>query len=82
MLPNDIIVSFDTEKALIKHLQPKYNKIIYKSYPNRSDLINRDIHGVVLYGIVDLITLIYENGKIVGGRFQERDYISVRKNSI
>jgi|JI7StandDraft_1071085.scaffolds.fasta_scaffold07770_7 hypothetical protein len=80
-LPNDMTVSLDAEKALIKHLQPKYNKIIYKSYPNSNDLINQERHDVVLYGIVDPITLIYENGKITGGPFQNRDYISVEKKT-
>jgi hypothetical protein len=77
-LPDDKTVSLDAEKALIRHLQPKYNKIMYSSYPNSDDLINKDIHDAIFYGIEDPITLIYKNGQIKGGDWMnERDYICV-----
>lgn len=81
-LPSDKIISADAEKVLIKHLQPKYNKILYKSFPNKNDLINTDYHSVILYALNDPITLVYDKGIIKGGSMleDERDYISVEKN--
>lgn len=76
--PDDKTISIDAEKAIIKHLQPEYNKVLYKSYPNKSDLINTDFHDVIFYGFVDPITLIYDQGSIKGSRrLDERDYIVV-----
>jgi hypothetical protein len=78
-LPDVKTVSLDAEKALIQHLQPGYNKIMYNSYPNKSDLINKDPHSVFLYSFTDPITLIYEEGIIKGDEFIERrNFISVK----
>lgn len=80
LLPSDRTVSLDAEKALIKHLQPGYNKILYNSYPNENDLLSKDFHDVILYCFTDPITLIYQNGLIEGSQnLGERDYISVEK---
>lgn len=80
LLPNDRTVSLDAEKALIKHLQPEYNKILYNSYPNENDLLSKDFHDVILYCFTDPITLVYQNGLIGGSQnLDERDYISVKK---
>jgi hypothetical protein len=79
-LPDDKTISLDAEKALIKHLQPKYNKILYNNFPKKNDLINNDYHDVILYGLSDPITLIYDNGKTKGGSlFDDKDYISVEQ---
>lgn len=80
-LPSDKVISLDAEKALIKHLQPQYNKILYDSFPNRNDLVNTDYHSVILYALSDPITLIYNKGNIKGGDFikDERDYIAVER---
>lgn len=81
ILPSDKTISLDAEKALIKHLQPQYNKILYNSFPGKNDLINTDYHNVFLYALNDPITLIYEKGSIKGGDsfLDERDYISVER---
>lgn len=80
VLPSDKTISLDAEKALIKHLQPAYNRVLYGSFPNEKDLINQDFHDVILYGITDPITLIYKNGKIRGAKDEnERDYIEVER---
>lgn len=79
-LPDDKSVSLDAEKALIKHLQPEYNRIMYNSYPNKNDLMNTENLDVILYGIVDPVRLIYQNGQISGGELlNERDYIIVKQ---
>lgn len=78
LLPSKKTISLDAEKALIKHLLPKYNKILYKSFPNESDLVNSDFHDTIFYAFSDPIKLIYENGEIKGGElYGERDYITV-----
>ncbi|NAS12246.1 hypothetical protein [Poritiphilus flavus] len=77
-LPNEKTISSDAEKALIKHLQPEYNKILYNSFPKENDLINVDYHNTIFYGFSDPITLTYKSGKIKGGEFEyDKDYISV-----
>lgn len=80
-LPSDKTISLDAEKALIKHLQPHYNKILYDSFPSKNDLINTDYHSVILYVLNDPISLMYEKGIIKGGNsfLDERDYISVER---
>ncbi len=79
-LPSDRKVSLDAEKALIKHLKPEYNKILYKTFPNKDDLVYRDFHNLILYSFVDPIKLIYDNGCIKGGDWgDEKDYIEVGK---
>lgn len=79
-LPTDKSVSLDAEKALIKHLQPQYNKILYHSFPQNNDLVNTDYHSVILYAFCDPISLIYDQGIIKGGKFgEERNFIAVEK---
>lgn len=78
-LPSDKTISLDAEKALIKHLQPEYNKILYDSFPKKTDLINVDYHNTIFYGFSDPIDLIYKKGRIKGGEFlYDKDYISVK----
>lgn len=79
---DDKVISLDAEKALIKHLQPEYNKILYKSYPTESDIINQDLHDFILYSFVDPITLVYNQGHIKGSEWmKDRDYIKVGKTN-
>jgi hypothetical protein len=79
-LPTDKIISSDAEKALIKHLQPSYNRTLYNSFPTEKDLINQDFHNIILYGFIDPIILLYENGKVVGSPNSDiRDYIPVER---
>lgn len=80
-LPSDKTVSLDAEKALIKHLQPQYNKILYHSFPQNNDLVNMDYHSIILYAFRDPISLLYNQGVMKGGKFgEERDYIAVERN--
>lgn len=80
-LPSKVDTSLDAEKALIKHLQPEYNRILYNSFPNQNDLVNKDYHNVILYGFSDPIKLIYKEGEIEGALdWGARDYISVERN--
>lgn len=82
ILPSDKTISLDAEKALIKHLQPEYNKVLYNSFPNENDLINTDYHNTIFYGFNDPITLLYKNGRIRGGKLlTDKDYISVAPNN-
>jgi hypothetical protein len=79
-LPSDKTISLDAEKALIKHLQPEYNRILYNSFPKKNDLVNNDFHNLILYALSDPITLAYNEGIIKGSEnFSGRDYISVKK---
>lgn len=79
-LPSDKTISLDAEKALIKHLQPNYNKILYKSFPKNNDLVHTDYHSVLLYAFRDPISLIYSQGTMKGGEFGgQRDYIAVER---
>lgn len=79
-LPNDKTISSDAEKALIKHLQPRYNRTLYNSFPSKKDLVNQDFHNIILYGLIDPLILIYKDGKIVGSPDQDiRDYIPVER---
>lgn len=79
-LPSDKAISLDAEKALIKHLQPDYNKILYKSFPGKGDLVNIDYHNLLLYGLSDPIRLIFKKGELAGNiDWSERDYISVER---
>lgn len=80
-LPSDKSISLDAEKALIKYLQPQYNKVLYKTFPSNDDLINNDFHNTFLYAISDPIILNYNTGIIRGGKFMEdRDYIEIGRN--
>jgi hypothetical protein len=80
ILPSNKTLSLDAEKALIKHLQPEYNKILYNSFPKENDLIHSDYHSTIFYGFNDPITLVYKNGRIKGGEFlTDKDYISVER---
>jgi hypothetical protein len=78
-LPTDKTVSIDAEKVLIKYLQPEYNRVLYKSYPNNDDLLEKDIHEAILYSFTDPIALKYRNGTIRGSQYiSKRDYISAK----
>ncbi len=77
--PNDKTILLDAEKAIVKNLQPKYNRILFKTFPNKNDLVNSDKHDVIMYSFGDPIKLIYDNGTIKGGNlYDKKDYISVK----
>ncbi|WPY97668.1 hypothetical protein [Christiangramia sp. OXR-203] len=78
MLPSDKTISLDAEKALIKHLQPEYNKILYKSFPSKTDLVHQDFHNSIFYGLSDPIKLIFKKGELQGNEdWSERNHIIV-----
>ncbi|MFA7056639.1 MAG: hypothetical protein WC155_03645 [Candidatus Cloacimonadales bacterium] len=78
-LPSDKAVSLDAEKALIRYLQPKYNKILFNSYPTPKDMLSRENYSNIMYSISDPITLIYDDGMLIGARnHNERTYIEIK----
>lgn len=80
VLPSKKVISLDAEKALIKHMQPGYNRVLFKNFPSKTDLVNVDYHNLILYGLTDPIELIYDKGTISGNiDFSDRDYISVEQ---
>lgn len=59
-------ISLDAEKALIKAMQPKYNKEFYKNYPKSKDGLypwNLDAYSFMIHSY---IILEYQNGRIKG----------------
>lgn len=80
VLPSDKTISLDAEKALIKHLQPGYNRILYDTFPNKADLVHQDFHNLILYSFCDPITLVYKHGIIKGDiNPDDRDYVEVER---
>ncbi|MBI3232651.1 MAG: hypothetical protein HYZ42_01180 [Bacteroidetes bacterium] len=76
-------IFLDAEKALIKAMQPKYNKEVYKSYPKSKDGLFK--HNLTLYSytFTDPISLIYEEGAIDGGlNFLGGDTIQIANNTM
>ena len=59
-------IAADEEKALIKCLNPKYNKTKYKSYPVSSDGLHNKNLGRKTYSFSENIRLKYDNGYILG----------------
>lgn len=74
-------ISLDAEKALIKAMQPNYNKELFKNYPKSKDGLYKHDLGFVSYSFVDPITLVYPQGEIVGEQSLEGgDTILVKDN--
>ncbi|MBO0950166.1 hypothetical protein [Fibrella forsythiae] len=65
--PNQDTVFLDAEKALIKAMQPKYNKELFKNYPVSKDGLYDHKYNAIAYTFMDPITLIYTEGEIRGG---------------
>lgn len=79
--PEQKTVFLDAEKALIKAMQPKHNKILFKNYPKSKDGLYK--HNFDNYGFtfMDSITLEYEKGEIRGGlNMMGGDIISIKNN--
>lgn len=64
--PSQEKVFLDAEKALIKSMKPEYNEQLFENYPQSSDGLYSDNYDAILYSFVDPLTLIYEEGEIVG----------------
>ncbi|NRT17178.1 hypothetical protein HNP99_003557 [Flavobacterium sp. 28A] len=64
--PKQEKVFLDAEKALIKAMQPQYNKELFKSYPISKDGLYNDNYDTISYTFIDPITLKYSEGEILG----------------
>lgn len=64
--PNQEKIFLDAEKALIRSMEPRYNKELFKGYPKSRDGLFQDKYNYVSYTFVDPITLEYEQGEING----------------
>ncbi|WP_306349888.1 hypothetical protein [Flavobacterium sp. '19STA2R22 D10 B1'] len=80
--PDKKTVFLDAEKALIKAMQPKHNKVLFKNYPKSKDGLHKHNFDTVGFTFMDPITLKYENGVIRGGlNFMGGDIISIKNNT-
>ncbi|MBU2020644.1 MAG: hypothetical protein KJ941_13445, partial [Bacteroidetes bacterium] len=60
-------VFLDAEKALIKAMQPEYNKEMFNNYPKSKDGLYKDNYDSIAYTVMDPIKLIYSKDEIRGG---------------
>lgn len=65
--PDQEKVFLDAEKALIKAMQPSYNKELFNNYPISKDGLYKDNYNAISYTFIDPIVLTYEEGEIRGG---------------
>lgn len=65
--PEQEKVFLDAEKAIIKAIQPNYNKELFKGYPVSKDGLYDDNYDTISYTFMDPITLKYTQGEICGG---------------
>jgi hypothetical protein len=65
--PEQEKIFLDAEKALIKAMQPGYNKEMFNNYPVSKDGLYDEKYDAISYTFMDPITLIYEQGEIEGG---------------
>jgi len=65
--PKQEKIFLDAEKALIKAMQPAYNKEMFNSYPISKDGLYNDNYNAISYTFMDPIVLIYDEGEIKGG---------------
>lgn len=80
--PDQEKIFLDAEKALIKAMQPNYNKELFRSYPISKDGLSNLNYKVITYSFTDPISLIYAEGEIVGERHPfGGDFIIVSDNS-
>ena len=81
--PDKKEIFLDAEKALVNAMQPKYNKIKFKNYPNYKKGLNELNYDTYSYTFMDPITLKFNNGKIKGGLNNlGGDLILVKNNKI
>lgn len=65
--PDQKKVFLDAEKALIKAMQPSYNKELFNNYPASKDGLFNENYDAISYTLIDPIVLTYEDGIIRGG---------------
>ena len=79
--PKQEIFFLDAEKALIQAMKPKYNKELFKKYPQSKDGLYLHKYDYISYTFIDPITLIYDEGEINGGiDFDGGDIIEIKNN--
>ncbi|MDA3905722.1 MAG: hypothetical protein PF484_06575 [Bacteroidales bacterium] len=66
--PEQEKVFLDAEKALIKAMEPVYNKELFKNYPVSKDGLYNDNYDTISYSFTDPISLIYNEGEIKGNK--------------
>jgi hypothetical protein len=67
--PHKVHVDNDVEKALIRALNPTYNKIKFKCYPESKDGLHSYNFDTISYSLSDPIALVYQNGTINGASY-------------
>ncbi|WP_367209589.1 hypothetical protein [Sphingobacterium sp. R2] len=60
-------IYLDAEKALVKAMTPKHNKILFKNYPKSTDGLHKYKLSSYSYSFMDPITFKYGNDEIRGG---------------
>ncbi|AEE50221.1 hypothetical protein [Haliscomenobacter hydrossis] len=80
-MPEQRTIYLDAEKALVKAMLPKHNKIKFKNYPKSKDGLEKHNFSSVSYTLMNPITLISEQGEIEGGiDYMGGDTIIVKDN--
>ena len=79
--PEQEKIFLDAEKALINAMKPSYNKELFHNYPVSKDGLYNDKYDAISYTFIDPITLIYNQGQIVGGpSITDSDVIQILDN--
>jgi hypothetical protein len=82
-MPEQKTIFLDAEKALIKAMQPKYNKESYENYPKSKDGLYKHNYDSYSYSFIDPIILKYGVNEIEGGlNYMGGDTIFVKDNKI
>ncbi len=80
-MPEQRTIYLDAEKALVKAMLPKHNKIKFKNYPKSKDGLEKHNFTLFTYTLMNPITLISDQGEIEGGiDYMGGDTIIVRDN--
>lgn len=80
--PHKVHVDNDVEKALVNALNPSYNTIKFKKYPESDDGLYEYQFDTISYSLSDPISLVYENGEIEGASYHvDGDHICVNNDN-
>lgn len=66
-LPSIETLCLEAEKIYVNKFTPKYNEIIFKSYPQSADGLCRYDYDIIDYTLSDGINLLFKNMTFVGG---------------
>lgn len=79
--PSEEKIFLDAEKALIRAMEPKYNKQLFQGYPKSKDGLFNDKYDYISYSFIDPITLKYKEGEIRGIKnYEGGDSIVIKDN--